>query len=132
MKTQQGLSITRNSDTDSLKKSGRIAIAAIGDSVTSEISKVAGRAPFFLLFDGDGVFLKSIKNPSMNRRGGASSRVVDLLIKESVKTVIAGKFGDKMKNSLETNKIEYHEHAGIAKKTVETFIKNERGKNAQE
>jgi len=128
---QQSLSITRNSDVDSLKSSNRIAIAAVGDSVNSEVSKVAGRAPYYLIFDGNGVFLKSIKNSSQNRRGGASSVVVYLLIKESVKTVIASKFGDKMKNHLKANKIEYHEHAGMAKKTVETFIKNKRSKNVQ-
>ena len=128
---QQSLSITHNSDVDSLKASNRIAIAAVGDSVNSEISKVAGRAPYYLIFDGNGVFLKSIKNPSQNRRGGASSVVVDILIKESVKTVIASKFGDKMKNQLKANKIEYHEHAGMAKKTVETVIKNKRSKNVQ-
>jgi len=131
MQTQQGLSMTHNSDADSLKKSDRIAIAAVGDSVTSEICEKAGRAPYYLIFEGNGVFLKSIKNPSQNRRSGASSVVVDLLINESVKIVIAGRFGDKMKNQLKANKIEYHEHAGIVKKTVETFIKNKRSKNAQ-
>ena len=123
---QQSLSITDNS-----KSPKKIAIAAVSDSVNSEISKVAGRAPYFLLFDEKGVFIKSIKNSAQSRRGGASSVVVDLLKKESVKTIIAGQFGDKMVRQLKTNKIEYHEHAGVAKKIVETFIKNKRSKNAQ-
>ena len=131
LQVQQCTSIKRNSEVDSLKTSSRIAIAAVGDSVTSEISKRAGRAPYYLVFDGNGVFLKSLKNPSQNRGHGASSGVVNLLIKESVKTVIAGNFGDKMKKLLETNKIEYHEHAGIAKEIVETIIKNKRSKNEQ-
>jgi predicted Fe-Mo cluster-binding NifX family protein len=131
MQVQQCLSLTRNSDVDSSKSSNRIAIAAVGDSVTSEISKMAGRAPYYLVFDGNGVFLKSIKNPAQNRGRGASSVVVNLLLKESVKTVIAGRFGDKMIRQLEANKIEYHERAGIVKKTVKTFIKDKRSKNAQ-
>ena len=131
MQVQQCLSITRNSDVVNSKFSNRIAIAAVGDSVTSEISKRAGRAQYYLVFDGNGVFLKSLKNPSRNRGRGASSGVVNLLIKESVKTVIAGKFGDKMKKLLKMNKIEYHEHAGIAKEIVETIIKNKRSKNEQ-
>jgi len=81
---QQCLSIIRNSDVDNSKSSNRIAIATIGDSVTSEISMRAGRAPYYLFFDKKGVFLKSIKNPSQMQGGGASSVVVDLLIKESV------------------------------------------------
>ena len=131
MQVQQCLSITRNSDVDNSKSSNRIAIAAVGDSVTSEISNRAGRAPYFLVFDDNGVFLKPLKNPSQNQRRGASSGVVYLLIKESVKTVIAGKFGDKMKKLLETNKIKYHEHTGIAKEIVEKIIKNKRSKNEQ-
>ncbi|MBN2411616.1 NifB/NifX family molybdenum-iron cluster-binding protein [candidate division KSB1 bacterium] len=128
---QQGLSFTSNSDVDSLKASDRIAIAAVGDSVNSEISSVAGRAPYYLIFDGNGVFLKAIKNPSQNRRGGASSVVVNILIKESVKTVIANKFGDKMKNRLKANKIDYHEHTGSVNNILETVIKNKRSKNVQ-
>lgn len=131
LQAQLGLSITDNSDADDSKSLNKIAIATVGDSVTSEISKVAGRAPYFLLFDEKGVFLKSIKNPAQNQGRGASSGVVNLLLKESVKTVIAGRFGDKMKKQLEANKIEYHEHAGVSKKIVKTFIKNKRSKNAQ-
>lgn len=125
---QQCQSVKRVSLGENLKSSNRIAIAAINDSVTSEISKVAGRAPYYLIFDGNGVFLKSLKNPSQNQRGGASSGVVAILIKESVKTVVAGKFGDKMTKQLETKKIEYHVHAGIAKDIVKTIIKNKRSK----
>ena len=128
---QQCHSIKRNSIVENLKSSSRIAIAAVGDNVDSEISEVAGRAPYYLIFDGNGVFLKSLINPSQNQRGGASSGVVAILIEEFVKTVVAYKFGDKMMKQLETNKIEYHEHAGIAKDIVETIIKNKRSKNEQ-
>ena len=131
LQVKQSLSITCNSDEDSSKTSTIIAVAAVGDSVTSEISNRAGKAPHYLVFDGNGVFLKSLKNPAQNRRSGASLGVVALFKKESVKTVIAGRFGDKMKNQLEANKIEYHEHAGIVKKTVEMFIQNKRSRNVQ-
>jgi predicted Fe-Mo cluster-binding NifX family protein len=126
---KQCLSVTRNSDVDNSKSSNRIAIAADGDSITSEISKRAGRAPYYLVFDKKGVFLKAIKNPSLMQGGGASSVVVDLLIKESVKTVIAGKFGDKMKEQLKANKIKYLERTGITKEIVETIIKNKRSQD---
>ena len=126
---KQCLSITSNSDVDNSKSPNKIAIAADGDSVTSEISIRAGRAPYYLIFDKKGVFLKAIKNPSLMQGGGASSVVMDLLVKESVKTVIAGKFGDKMKKQLKANKIKYHERTGITKEIVETIIKNKRSKD---
>jgi len=126
--SKQCLSVTRNSDVDN-SKSSRIAIAADGDSVTSEIGMRAGRAPYYLLFDKKGVFIKAIKNPSLMQGGGASSVVVNLLVKESVKTVIAGKFGDKMKKQLKANKIKYHERTGIIKEIVKTIAKNKRSKD---
>ena len=126
---KQCLSITYNSDVDNSKSSNRIAIAANGDSVTSEISMRAGRASYYLIFNKKGVFLKAIKNPSLMQGSGASSVVVNLLVKESVKTVIAGKFGDKMKKQLEANKIEYLEYTGISKEIVDTIVKNKRSKD---
>ena len=131
LQVQQSLSVTGDSEVDSLKSSNRIAIAAVGDSVTSEISNKAGRAPYYLIFDANGVFLKSVKNPAKTQGRRASSSVVELLKKESVKTVIAGKFGHKMKNLLKTNSIEYHEHGGIAKKILETILKNKGSKDVQ-
>jgi len=129
---QPSLSFISNSDVDPSKSSNRIAVATVGDSMTSEISKKAGRAPYYLIFDGNGLFLKSLINPSQTRGRRASTGVVDLLIKESVKTVIAGKFGNKMKKLLETNNIEYHEHSGVAQDVVGTIVKNKRSKNGQE
>jgi predicted Fe-Mo cluster-binding NifX family protein len=113
------------------KSSNRIALATVGDSVTSEISKKAGRSSYYLIFDDNGLFLKSLINPSQTRGRRASTGVVDLLIKESVRTVIAGKFGNKMKKLLETNNIEYHEHSGVAQDVVGTIVKNKRSKNDQ-
>ena len=125
-------SVKRVSIGEKLKSSRKIAIAAVGDNVDSEISIVAGRAPYYLIFNGNGVFLKSLINPSQNKERGASSGVVNILIKESVKTVIAGEFGEKMTRQLETNKIEYQVHAGIAKDIVEKITKDKRSKkNAQ-
>ena len=110
------------------KFTDRIAIATVSDHVGSEVSKVAGRAPYYLFFDRNGVFLKSLINSSQNQGKEASSGVIDMLIKESVKTVVAGNFGDKMTGQLKANKIEYHIRAGIAKDILETIIQNRRGK----
>jgi len=123
MSAQQCLAVTNKSNENNPKSSDRIAIAAEGDSVTSEISERAGRAPYYLIFDGNGNFIKSLKNPSQIQGRGASSGVVDLLVKESIKTVIAGNFGDKMIKLLETNKIEFHQHTGIASDIVNELLK---------
>jgi len=108
---------------DNAKSPVNIAVAAKTDTEFSKISDKAGRAPFFLIFDGSGAFIKAIKNPAQYQQGGASSRVTTLLKKESVKTFIAVKFGAKMENNLKAAGIEYLEHSGTAKEVVESIIK---------
>ncbi len=125
MLVQQCFSISNSLDMHNQKSSDRIAIATLGDSASSEISEKAGRAPYYLIFDGNGDFIKSVINPSQTRGRRASSGVVDLLLKESVKTVIAGKFGNKMKKLLKTNKIKFHQHTGIAIEVVDALIKKQ-------
>ena len=107
-----------------------IAVAAESSTESSRISDMAGRAPFFLIFNGSGVFIKAIKNPAQDQQGGASSRVTALLKKESVKTLVAGNFGAKMENNLKAAGIEYRKQTGIAKEVVETITKNKSRKNA--
>jgi predicted Fe-Mo cluster-binding NifX family protein len=122
---QQNFALAENS-----KSSTIIAIAAVGDSANSEISKRAGRAPYYLIFNEDGIFIKSVKNKSQMQGRGTRFGVIDILLKESVKTIVAGNFGDKMRNLLETNKIIYYTRMGIAKEVVETITKNKKSKNA--
>ena len=121
--TQQSEAGTKESDEENEKSLDNIAVAAIGNSEDSKISDKAGRAPYFLIFDSNGVFIKPMENPAQSKRGGASSSVTNLLKKESVKILIAVKFGDKMKNNLREAKIEYQEQTGIARKIVDIIIK---------
>jgi predicted Fe-Mo cluster-binding NifX family protein len=117
------LSTASSSDPESTTSSNRIAVAAVGDGVTSEISPIAGKAPYYLIFDEKGVFVKSVKNPGQSTGRDSSSGVINLLLKESCKTVIAGTFGGKMRNRLEANHIQYYEREGIVEKTVKAFVK---------
>ena len=123
MQPKQGLAGTDKDDAKSLVK---IAVAAESGTESSKISDMAGRAPFFLIFNSSGAFIKAIKNPAQYQQGGASSSVTELLKKESVKTLIAVKFGAKMRNNLKAAGIEYCEHSGTAKEVVESFIKTKR------
>lgn len=129
MQAQQGLAGT---DKKEAKVSAAfIAVAAESSNDSSQISNLAGRAPYFLIFDSDGEFIKSIKNPAQNQKGGASSSVTALLKKESVKTLIAVKFGSKMETNLKAVGIEYSEHSGSAMKVINEIIKSKRSKDAK-
>ncbi len=131
LQTPLSMSVTSHSDKESQDQSNNIAIATVGNSVNSEISTIAGRAPYYLIFNENGVYLKSVKNPALSRGRSASSGVIDLLLKESCKIVIAGQFGDKMQYQLKANKIEYYQRKGIADNVLQTFIKSKSGGNKQ-
>jgi len=100
----------------------KIAVASVSGSENSEISNVAGRAPWFLIFDKNGNFLKSVKNPGVAMGRGASGAVTNLLLKEACKIMVAGQLGYKMENQLKANKIDFYERKGNAKKAVQNLI----------
>lgn len=129
LQARQSHSVTTHLEPDGDKSVNRIAVAAVGDSVNSKISTVSGRAPYYLIFDENGIFLKSIKNPALSRGRGASTAVINLLLKESCAIVIAGKFGYKMQNQLKANQIDYYNRQGIARKVVQTFIERKRSQD---
>ncbi len=122
LQVQPSLSVALDQATDQKKEKGHIAVAALGDGPESEISSNAGRAPYYLIFNDKGVLLKSIENPALDRRGGASRVVLELLLKESCTTVIAGNFGDRMEAQLRANDIEYYKRDGIVKEVLKAFV----------
>jgi len=128
MQAQQGLAGTDKKET---KAKAYIAIAAESGTESSKISNLAGRAPYFLIYDCSGAFIKSIKNPAQDRKGGISATVTALLKKESVKKLIAVKFGAKMETSLKAAGIEYSANSGTANKVVTDIMKNKRSEDAK-
>jgi predicted Fe-Mo cluster-binding NifX family protein len=110
-------------DVNLTKSSCTIAVAAVEETANSQISEIAGKAPYYLIFDEKGILLQSIKNPAQNSRRNSSSLVVDFLVQKSCKTVIAGKFGTKMQKQLKANNIQFYEHEGIAKEVLQSFTK---------
>ena len=110
-------------DVNLTKSSCTIAVAAVEETANSQISEIAGKAPYYLIFDEKGILLQSIKNPAQNSRRNSSSLVDAFLVQESCKTVIAGKFGTKMQKQLKANNIQFYEHEGIAKEVLQSFTK---------
>ena len=94
----------------------KIAVASEEKDLDSEISGRGGRAPFYLVFE-DGKIIETIKNPFVVG-GGAGYGVAGMLAKKKVDKVIAGKFGDNMKEALKGNDIDLKEKQGIVKKIM--------------
>jgi predicted Fe-Mo cluster-binding NifX family protein len=86
----------------------RIAIASMGKDEDSGVSLMAGRPPFYLIFE-DNKLVKTIKNPFAVGGGGAGFAVAKMLADEEVNLVVAGKFGGNMTSALEEKNIKYIE-----------------------
>jgi len=90
-------------------------IAAASDSkeATGQISRVAARAAYFLVFDQDGNLLETVSNPHADAAGGSGPSTAKFLADKNIKVVIAGRFGAKMANALKAANIQYIEKQGI-------------------
>lgn len=89
----------------------KIAIASTGKNINSEISDVAGRAPYYLIFE-ESKLIETINNPFSFGSGGAGFSVAKMLIDKKVDLVIAGKFGNKMTTAMAERGLEFREMDG--------------------
>ena len=93
----------------------KIAIASTGKEENSEISPIAGRAPYFLIYK-EKKLLKVIKNPFSIGGGGAGTAVAKMLSDEKVESVVAGYYRENMKERLKEKNIKILEEQHITVK----------------
>jgi predicted Fe-Mo cluster-binding NifX family protein len=101
---------------------GKIAVAAEGRTVTAEVSGVAARSPYFLIFDGAGRLLVAVDNPYKAAKRGAATSVVPFLVQKGVAFVVAGEFGENMIKSMNGKGIEYLEFHGSAEEALRKVL----------
>jgi predicted Fe-Mo cluster-binding NifX family protein len=82
-----------------------IAIASLGNTLNSEVSEQAGRAPYFLLIE-KGEIKEIIKNPFAFGGGGAGISVAKMLADKGISKIIVGKIGANAKEIFEKRNIE--------------------------
>ncbi len=96
----------------------KVAIASENKNENSEISARAGRAPFYLIFEG-GNLIKVMKNPFSFGGGGAGWGVAKMLGDYKVDLVIAENFGENMKMAFKERKINFEERKGNIKNFID-------------
>lgn len=99
-----------------------IAVAANGPEQGAAVSDKAGRAAYFLFFDGDGNFLAAKRNLFADIPGGAGPKAATFLADEGVTLVVAGEFGAKMERVLSSHKIEYIIKTGVGHEVVHAIL----------
>ena len=73
----------------------KIAISSEGDNENAKVSMVTGRAPYYLIFEGENL-IEAVKNPFAMGGGGAGFGVAQMLANKGVNVVVSGKFGPNM------------------------------------
>jgi len=99
-----------------------IAVASDGKTLKDSVSQLAARCSYFLFIDGTGKLLEAVDNPYEDTIGGAGVSAANFLAERNVTIVIAGMFGNKMKNVLETKEIAYFESQGIVEEVIKKVL----------
>ncbi|MEA3371414.1 MAG: NifB/NifX family molybdenum-iron cluster-binding protein [Campylobacterota bacterium] len=99
-----------------------IAVASDGESLKSNISSQASRCNYYIFIDERGKILEIIQNPHKDVKGGASSKLVEMLKSKKASNIIASDFGEKLTISLEDNGIKYTFYKGNIKKYIQSEL----------
>jgi predicted Fe-Mo cluster-binding NifX family protein len=99
-----------------------VGVAAEGITPSARVSDVAGRCPYFLLFDGKGTFLEAVANPYKDTQSGAGPQVAGFLAGKGVKVAVAGRFGPKIVDVMKARGMRPVEFNGIAADAVKKAL----------
>ena len=100
----------------------KIAVASNNKNTTSNVGAIAGRSPYYLIFDSTGKLVEVIENPYKDVRGGAGPSTANFLAEKGVTIVIAETFGGKMINAIKSKGMTYFEFKGIANDAVKKVL----------
>jgi len=103
-----------------------VAVAAEGKTASDQVSGVAARAPFFLIFDGDGKLLEAVDNPYKEANRGAGASVVTFLAQKGVTFVVAEKFGRNMIRAMKDKGIGHLEFKGSAEAALKKALEGKK------
>ena len=103
--------------------SDTIAIASDNNTLSSNISSQASRSNYYIFIDEKGNVLEILNNNFKNIKGGASSKLIEMLKDKKVSSFIASSFGDKLKNLLDLNSIKYNVYNGTTNEFIESLSK---------
>ncbi len=105
----------------------KIAVAADGKRTAGEVSYLAGRCPYYLIFDGGGKLITVIDNPHKDVIRRAGPKAASFLAQEGVTILIAGACGSKMISALKDKNIKYIQLKGNAVEAVKKVLADKSG-----
>ena len=100
----------------------KIAVASNNKNTTSNVAAMAGRSPYYLIFDSTGKLAEVMENPYKDARGGAGPSTANFLAEKGVTIVIAETFGGKMINAMKSKGMTHFKFKGIASDAVKKVL----------
>ena len=100
----------------------KIAVASNNKNAASNVGAIAGRSPYYLIFNSTGKLIEVIENPYKDARGGAGPSTANFLAEKGVTIVIAETFGGKMINAMKSKGMTHFEFKGIANDAVKKVL----------
>ena len=80
----------------------KIGVASVGQTLDDKVSRQFGRCPFFLIVDSETMSFEAVTNPGSIMSGGAGPAAVNELVNHGVEVALAGEFGPKAQQALDT------------------------------
>jgi predicted Fe-Mo cluster-binding NifX family protein len=90
----------------------KTAIASQARTADGAVAARAARAPYYLLFGPDGDLLEVLENPASRASRSAGAGAAEFLARQGETLVVAGHFGPRMINALDSRGIEHLEFSG--------------------
>ena len=104
----------------------RIAVPVNSKDIKSELCPSFGRAPYFLIYDTTDKSMVFLDNPATRSTGGAGIRAAQMLIDQSVKVIIAPRYGENAARVLIDGGIRVYKNiAGTAEENIEAYENNQ-------
>ncbi len=76
------------------------AVASSGEGPDALVADRFGRAEYFSIFDGEGKYLRSVRNDTSAMAHGAGGQAVAAVASEGVKAVIGPQFGPNAESAM--------------------------------
>jgi predicted Fe-Mo cluster-binding NifX family protein len=84
----------------------KTAITSSGNSMDSTLDQRFGRCNYFVIYDSESQGIELIPNPNKDAEDGAGPASVQLLASRNVQKIVSGEFGLKIKDLLDSLKIQ--------------------------
>lgn len=102
----------------------KIAVSSSGKTLESKVDERFGRAPYFLIVEGEKI--EVLENPNLSAGGGVGIQTAQMLADKGVEAVIAGSFGPKAYETLAAADIKMYSGSGMKiLEAVESLRKNQ-------